>query len=776
MANYNEKHLKLIYDNYHGNIEFSYLESLLLQSPLVNRLHQVLQNSTAYLVYPCCKTTRFEHSIGVMDYASKLFKNALSNSIVSKEYLHDKSGIVQDIFKEKINNLHLNIPGFGDGRENFIKNANKSFEININDIDSLLDSVNFRDLVINFLGEDFVKRNVWFSFSNLQLKVSNDYKSLDNYTIREEITLLFLHQALRLCGLFHDIGHLPFSHLFEFAIENVKFYLDSKTKRNKIENDVLNSIKEIINYSENQEYKDTTIPESENKNKTQKKSSGEIHEQIGKKIVGFIFKDIKEVLFKSGKEIDFINFIIVEFVEGVLNQLRQGYPNLKFDLYSLYEITNGIVDADRLDFVQRDGANSGISTSIGDIDRLIKLYNLAKIPENKYKEGYDNYIFLPAIQSIHEVEEILHNRYKVYKYLVNHHAVKRTDHILQHLIETRILKDIDEIDKSESKIATSGYIDFNIRHVYDAIKISHSVFTAKQDDEFKKVIYSFFQLTDFWLLSLLNRDFNQHLIDFHTDPSRETNIEKHKYYFLLSQIYENSRYYKSLWKRDYDFDNLAKGLGKHIFDNWENYGDSIPVFEEGHKEKPIYLSIISVIQCIKNIENDCQDEKECNLKCSCEVNIFLKICKKSICLSKHYNRLGRLVVDMLKSFHPKGEWCRTLEDKINTGSKDYWILAAQPKLKSGFSSEFEHIEGDSFLIIDNKTKNIEEFDQLSILRKSIESDIYKTITFFVYYRILNPHKNENDLEQKIIETTAEIFKNELILSRGKLEEMSNKII
>ena len=41
----------------------------------------------AYFVYPMNKTSRFIHSIGVMDIASDIFYDSLNNSNVKEEYL-----------------------------------------------------------------------------------------------------------------------------------------------------------------------------------------------------------------------------------------------------------------------------------------------------------------------------------------------------------------------------------------------------------------------------------------------------------------------------------------------------------------------------------------------------------------------------------------------------------------------------------------------------------------------------------------------------------------
>jgi len=68
---------KIIRDNIHGYIQLTQIEYDLLQLPVLNRLHNISQLGNAYLIYPCAKGSRFEHSLGVMDIASKMMYQVL---------------------------------------------------------------------------------------------------------------------------------------------------------------------------------------------------------------------------------------------------------------------------------------------------------------------------------------------------------------------------------------------------------------------------------------------------------------------------------------------------------------------------------------------------------------------------------------------------------------------------------------------------------------------------------------------------------------------------
>ncbi|MCM1196822.1 MAG: hypothetical protein NC310_07135 [Roseburia sp.] len=67
-------------DTLHGQIELTNLEVKIFSSDSFNRLHDVYQNSTAYLTFPSNRTKRFEHSLGVLKITSDFFIRAIMNT------------------------------------------------------------------------------------------------------------------------------------------------------------------------------------------------------------------------------------------------------------------------------------------------------------------------------------------------------------------------------------------------------------------------------------------------------------------------------------------------------------------------------------------------------------------------------------------------------------------------------------------------------------------------------------------------------------------------
>ena len=70
----------LIADSLHGSIMLSKFEKDIIVTTLFNRLHDIYQNSTAYLTFPANRTKRMEHSFGCMYLCGNIFYSSLCNA------------------------------------------------------------------------------------------------------------------------------------------------------------------------------------------------------------------------------------------------------------------------------------------------------------------------------------------------------------------------------------------------------------------------------------------------------------------------------------------------------------------------------------------------------------------------------------------------------------------------------------------------------------------------------------------------------------------------
>lgn len=79
IKNYRDNYYGSILDPLHGDIKLSEIEKWIIKHPIFTRLRKVKQNTFLYYVFPSANHTRFEHSIGVMHLAGKIFDSCKEN-------------------------------------------------------------------------------------------------------------------------------------------------------------------------------------------------------------------------------------------------------------------------------------------------------------------------------------------------------------------------------------------------------------------------------------------------------------------------------------------------------------------------------------------------------------------------------------------------------------------------------------------------------------------------------------------------------------------------
>jgi uncharacterized protein len=67
-----------ICDPIHGFIRYNEIEKKVIDSPFFQRLRYIRQMGVAYLVYPGATHTRFEHSLGVMNFATSIYETLMA--------------------------------------------------------------------------------------------------------------------------------------------------------------------------------------------------------------------------------------------------------------------------------------------------------------------------------------------------------------------------------------------------------------------------------------------------------------------------------------------------------------------------------------------------------------------------------------------------------------------------------------------------------------------------------------------------------------------------
>ncbi len=295
--------MKTIRDPVHDYISFSSDEQRLVDSPWFQRLRHCSQNGPTRLVYPTLLGTRFEHSLGVMDLATRLLGSVLDRSKYA-------NGTV----------------------ERFVAACRRDLKL--------------------FLGRD----------NGSEAAVLTDIRTI-----------------LRATALCHDLGHFPLSHTLERAFEK-EFWSGAFPK-----------------------YMPSRKP----------------HEIVSVEVVRHILESDEGVLDDwVGKGV-----ILVMLSPSSLS-VTYRQRDLPFR-QTVFSTLNGIImgdyDADRLDYLQRDGHLSGSGFGRFDVRRFIDAMSLTEV------DG--GYQVMPTSHALSTIEAALVERYKLYKWVYFHHKTLFFDEV-----------------------------------------------------------------------------------------------------------------------------------------------------------------------------------------------------------------------------------------------------------------------------------------------------------------------------------------------------------
>jgi len=295
---------KTVRDPIHEYISFSEEERKLIDSPWFQRLRHCSQNGPTRLVYPSLLGTRFEHSLGVMDLASRMLDSVLHTGKYSSG-----SKVVGDFIR-----------------------------------------VCKRDLKL-FLGR----------------------RRTDEQVIAD------VRRILRGAALCHDLGHFPLSHTLERAFR--------------------------------QEFWSAAIPKY--------LPTRACHEMVSAEIVRHIL-DTQDTCLEDWIARAAILTLLAPSALTV-NYNRHELPFSKTMFSTLNGILAGDYDADRLDYLQRDGYLSGSGFGNFDVERFIDAMALVKHNET--------YVVMPSSRALSTIEAALIERYKLYKWVYFHHKTLFFDEV-----------------------------------------------------------------------------------------------------------------------------------------------------------------------------------------------------------------------------------------------------------------------------------------------------------------------------------------------------------
>ena len=385
--------LRHITDNIHDTIYISKYECEMTSTPFFFRLHDVYQSSTVYMTLPANRTKRYEHSLGTMHLAGRMFHAALTNA---------EEKVVEKFFSFAEKQLE-DFCGIMDRADDV---ASFSF---MNNPEAVKVQEALRGLNIN-------NEEIYAKFS-VEGAISKELPCICYGRGKKRLALTSaVLQALRLAALFHDVGHPPFSHIVEELFQEWN-ERDFKSKDYNVEK--VQSLQRVL-----EKHYDPDIA---------------FHENVGRKMTGLAFKSALRSLMGTSEDRTPILYLYYSFVAWLTMQiLSEAEPFAT----SLHHFVDGPIDADRLDYIYRDTYNSGFLWGQLPYECVLRSIRLVE------HEGKLEFAFPAKITDT--IDDILLNRYKIFARINSHHRTVRSANLLQMAI--RKLVD-DFLKKGDDSIA-----------------------------------------------------------------------------------------------------------------------------------------------------------------------------------------------------------------------------------------------------------------------------------------------------------------------------------
>jgi len=642
-----------------------------------------------------------------MGLATKVFNYGICNAEcdVLLEYLKKKSESISNIVESSDFLLLEDFATASEIKESVFYQKNEYF----------FDKDLYTKLLTQQLGSHYIKH-------------ISIYNELFNSPIYFNTYILLL-QSLRLYALLHDLGHPPYSHITEFAISAVY----NQTKAEKSPN--LDAIKTFVGYCSSAKDNDPHIYSELDKildlGKNDK-SKMQIHEVVGKMLSFLIISNLsfpyRKKIRENGIEASKDDFNKLLNIQILLDLIKEIYK--KKDFASISDIIDGKLDVDRIDYVIRDGHSVGIQSSC-DVDRILKLFCLSRVFSEEIRNGNDDFAFYPSIQSLNDINELFDTRFRLYKSVVGHHKVKRYDYILQKIIELTI---IHEIKNRKKQGLTSHFQDLtNLIEVMDMLaKNIKSAMT--NEDKNRHFSFMFLQLTDSWLLSLLQGM----LIKCEKDHE----VYGPQLRDLLLEFFNTTSDIKSLWKRDFEYLDFCKKTGNHLREEIKK-SISKNYEEETSEDFNLFIEGLKKIIADRFYEKSESHEKELVLDLD-EIND---------------TDLGIEIINYL-ILNAQGWLDDFSMDHLN---KKQIVLSCKAKLKPPDSG---------MILVDNKkTSRKYVYEEATDLPTFLKKEARKSIQFFIFYK--NSNKEEEETEKKHIKKELLEKITTLFMTKTKPQEASN---
>lgn len=463
--------LRQVTDTIHGSIFLSSLESAMMATPYFFRLHDIYQSSTVYMTYPTNRTKRYEHSLGVMQLASRMLFSSVSNANddVKILFFRQLESRFNDVIKEARRNS--NNQNIGGGYYQSLKQPiNRVFG-------------NYTD-------------SIWASISNARITATDEsiftepalnsfqYYPLISGGSEEALKQFFMYrcllQAVRIVALFHDVGHPPFSHIIEEALRELYLLTDRASWDREREEKFEDSLRQFVAdgdeaFSCHSIYVNQSL------------DYAATHERIGFSLLQFALDDAITGIVSSIKNDDASRALLV-YVVVVAEFSMAIWAEKDYFFKSIHSIVDGLLDADRLDYVIRDSRNSGVDWGDIPYERIITPMKMILVDEyqgEKLPENERAFLIAFPRKLEEDIIDILLTRYKLFERVNYHHRCMKTAKVLQ----------------TSVKLLAENYLSAHEEDINGEVNILWTALNTDAGDKPLRII----QWNDSFLISMLHR-------------------------------------------------------------------------------------------------------------------------------------------------------------------------------------------------------------------------------------------------------------------------------